>query len=256
MTPVVCLNSELPAAEWQDLLRDLPRIVSDLPPGRLIQGGRNELYRLEHQGRELVVKRFPNAGPWKKIAYRISTSKARRSFENSLALRRAGLHSPTPVGWREDWSRGWLRESYYVCDHVNVVAEARAIRKLREVDWNPHLRLMGRSIAQMHEAEILHLDLTPRNLLFVNEGGPQWELHFVDNNRMSFCKVGLERGIRSILQCGVKGDDVEPFVEAYAQRRGVDPGLCRRLYGSLARGHQLKWRIKNATRPWRRKFGI
>lgn len=108
----------------------------------------------------------------------------------------------------------------------------------------------------MHEAEILHLDLTPRNLLFVNEGGPQWELHFVDNNRMRFGKVGLERGIRSILQCGVKGDDVEPFVEAYAERRAVAPGLCRRLYGALSRGHQLKWRIKNATRPWRRKIGV
>ena len=108
----------------------------------------------------------------------------------------------------------------------------------------------------MHDAGMIHLDLTPRNLLFVHEDGPGWKLHFVDNNRMSFGKVGLKRGIRSILQCGVKGEDAGPFVEAYALRRGFDPALCLNLYESLGRGHQLKWRVKNATRPWRRKIGL
>lgn len=256
MPTIIRLNPELPAGEWRDLLEDLPRIVSELPASHLIQGGRNDIYRVGHRDGQVVVKRFVNDGVWKKIAYRFGSGKARRSFENSLALLRAGLHSPTPVGWREDWSGAWLRESYYVCGHVSVAAEARGIRKMRPEDRKPLLELMGRSIAQMHEAGILHLDLTPRNFLFVHEDGPGWELHFVDNNRMSFGEVGLRRGIRSILQCGVKPGDAGPFVDAYASQRGFDPALCLHLYQSLERGHLLKWRVKNATRPWRRKIGL
>lgn len=75
---------------------------------------------------------------------------------------------------------------------------------------------MGAAIGKMHDSAILHLDLTPGNLLLVEDGGPDWSLYFVDNNRARFGPVGFRAGIASILQCNVKGDDVSPFVVTYA----------------------------------------
>lgn len=250
------LHPEFDLPPWRSLLERLPEVVKGLPREQLIQGGRNDIHWFEQEGLKVVVKRFVNGGLWKKIAYRISTSKARRSFEHSEALLAAGLNAPAPIAWREDSSGSWLKESYFLCAHVNVVAEARAIRRNRTINWEPHLRKMGAAIGRMHDAGILHLDLTPGNLLLVDDGGPDWSLYFVDNNRMRFGPVDFRAGIGSILQCGVKGDDVSAFVDTYAEQRRYDPERCRAAYAERQSGHRLKWKIKNATRPWRRKLGV
>jgi len=256
MARVIHLNSALPQPPWRELLEGLPEITRRLPRSQLVQGGRNDIYRFERFGRRLAVKRFVNEGPWKKVAYRFATSKARRSYEGSEALRRAGLQAPQPLGWLEERDGPWLRESYFLCDYLDVVHEARSISNEPGVDWRPLVRLIARSIARMHEAGILHLDLTPGNLLFVDVGGPEWELHFVDNNRMRFGPVGFAAGMRSLLQPAIEGPLAEPYLEAYARARGFDLERCRRFYRSAQRRYKLKWRMKDATRPWRRKIGL
>ncbi len=250
------LHGQFNLPEWREWIDALPARVAELPATHLLQGGRNRVCWAEHQGEKFVIKHFRNAGPWKKMVYRISTSKARRSFDHSMALIDAGVPSPQPVGWREDWSGGFLRESFYVCAMVEIAHSARAIRRNREIDWAPQIEKIARNTARMHDAGILHLDLTAGNILFVGESPEAWVVHLIDNNRMTFGRIGLRRGIQSLLQLMIEGERQERYVTTYAHAREFDPEVCLSVYQGLIGRHKLKWRIKNITRPWRRKIGL
>lgn len=256
MTVRIRLHDDFSQPEWQMWMENLPRLARTLPDSQLLRLGRNRVYWVEHQGERFVLKHFINKGPWKKIAYRISSGKARRSYEHSEALLRAGLHSPRPVGWREDWSGGFLKESYYISRQVPIAHTMRAIRSVSEIDWLPHVERVGQAIARMHEAGLFHCDMAGGNILFVENGERDWPIYFIDTNRMRFGKIGVRQGIRALLQPKVRGALAGPFVAAYASVRGFDPITCLDLYNSLLPGYNRKWRIKNLTRPWRRKVGL
>ena len=241
---------------WQHWMEQLPQLKEMLPDSQLLFKGRNRLYRVEHAGESFVLKHFLNRGAWKKFAYRLTSGKARRSFDHSAALIAAGLRSPEPVGWREDWSGGFLKESFFICRYVEIAHTARSVQSSSGIEWRPHVEELARAIAQMHDAQMRHRDLTPGNILFVEESGGDWPIYFIDNNRMSFGNVDLRQGIRSLLQPGIKGGWLGPFLTAYAEARGFDPAECQRLHERFVAAYDRKWRIKNATRPWRRKIGL
>lgn len=241
---------------WQQWLIRLPQIAASISDEQTIQSARNHVFWTEHAGRRLVVKRFFNRGAWKKLVYRFTSSKARRSYDHSMRLLENGLQSPQPVAWREDWNSGWLHESYYVCEHIPFAHEARSLDDAALSARDRKAALVGEEIARMHEANILHRDLTPGNLLFLDAGADEWRLHVVDNNRMRFGRVSPASGINSLLQVDIDGRPLEIALDAYARARGIDPDTCRRQYASRLRRYQFKWRIKNSTRPWRRKLGL
>lgn len=255
MKTTIHLHESYRLPKWQQWMDDLPRKVAALPASQVIQTGRNRVHWIEHEGQKLVVKHFLNTGVWKKTVYRIWSGKARRSFDHSLALIQAGLRTPQPVAWREDWKGPFLKESFYVSGHVEIAQSARAIRRLK-IDWRPQVTKIAQSIARMHDAGLLHRDLTAGNFLFVGEKEEQWSLYIIDNNRMSFGEIDLRKGIKSLLQPKIEGEYLEPYVAAYAQAREFDPAVCLKLYEGLMGGHKLKWKIKNLTRPWRRKIGL
>ena len=257
MKPKIYLHEQFRKPESEKWLSALPAQVAKLPDSQLIQAGRNRVYWIEHNGQKFVVKHFFNSGPWKKIVYRIWSGKARRSFDNSLALIQAGLKSPQPVAWREDWNGLFLKESFYVSAHLDVAYSARAIRqKNTGIDWTPHVATIARAMARMHEAGLLHRDLTAGNFLFVGPNPEQWELHIIDTNRMSFGPIDMRKGIQSLLQPKIEAEHLEAYVTTYAEARNFNPDTCLDLYKKLMVGHNLKWKIKNLTRPWRRKIGL
>jgi len=241
---------------WGSWLGALPEAEDRFPEDRLIQGGRNQLFRCRFDDVELVVKRFPNNGAWKKAVYRVFPGKAKRSYSNSQRLNQVGLNSPDPVAWVESWEGSWLNESYYVCRFTPFEHEARELGHTELPQRVEKARLLGRSLAKMHAAEILHLDLTPGNLLFTNSVDGEWELHIVDNNRMRFGPISKRAAITSLVQADLPEDLVRPMLEAYADNSQISLEALEVAYEKRRQRYALKWRIKNATRPWRRKIGL
>jgi len=203
-----------------------------------------------------MVKRFRNKGAWKKAVYRVFPGKAKRSYSNSQRLNQVGLNSPKPIAWVESWEGAWLNESYYVCHFTPFEHEARELHRTELPQRVEKARLLGRSLAKMHASEILHLDLTPGNLLFTNAPCGEWELHIVDNNRMRFGPVSRRAAITSLVQADLPTDLVQPMLEAYAEKSQISLQALEAAYDKRRQSYTLKWRIKNATRPWRRKIGL
>lgn len=241
---------------WRRWLEDLPEAVTRFPEEKLLQGGRNQLYHCDFEDLELVVKRFPNSDVWKKVAYRICDSKAKRSYLHTQRLNQAGLHSPEPVAWVESWEGQWLRESFYVCLYVPFDHEARQLHQPHLPQRIEKARLLGQSLAKMHRAEILHLDLTPGNLLYSPVQNNGWEIQIVDNNRMRFGPVPRRAAVTSLTQADLPDDLLPSMLSSYAECIRIPFGELEQAFRRRRQSYALKWRIKNATRPWRRKIGL
>ncbi|MDQ8203207.1 lipopolysaccharide kinase InaA family protein [Pelagicoccus sp. SDUM812003] len=241
---------------WSAWMDSLPVRCDEAGPEQRLPGGRNELLLFENQGRLVVVKRFRNRGAWKKIAYRISSSKARRSYEHSLRLIEAGLHSPTPIGWLEVWRGPWLHQSFYVCDFLEFAHDASSLQDPELPNRIEKADLLGRNLARLHESGIAHLDLNSGNLLFSQSSVGEWKIHIIDNNRMRFGPISPKLACSLIARASLQDDILDIALNTYAQQRSYPCDSFRARYLATRSCFLLKRRIRDATRPWRKRIGL
>ena len=234
------VHSELDQELWATIVDDLP-VHMNVPDEQILHKGRNKIVRTMLGDREVVIKYFRNHGIKKKLGYKFRSSKAVRSFDNSFRLSEAGLLTPQPLAWREDWRGAWLNESYYVCAYHPVAHTAWDLKNEQISDHLRWIRKLGSEIARMHEAGLDHQDLTPGNALYVaTESDGEFDLYFVDNNRMGFGSVGRNYGMRALVRMGLEGDHIDPYVEAYANERSFDVGLVSKILSPIVAPSSLQ----------------
>lgn len=247
---------EMDTPAWREWVERLPELCDAANPEQRLPGGRNEVLLFEHLGRRLVVKRFRNRGLWKKVAYRITTSKARRSFEHSQRIIEAGLLSPTPIAWLEEWSGSWLQQSFYVCEFQDYVHDAYALADPSLPDRIEKAECIGRTCGRLHEAKIAHLDLNSGNLLFSQDPDRNWQIHIIDNNRIRFQSVSPKLACSLLLRAALQDDVLDATLNTYAQTRSFPTEAFRSRYLAKRKIFLLNRRIRDATRPWRKRLGL
>jgi len=191
--------------------------------GQVLYRGRNELRIFETQSGPVVVKRFRTPHIINRIAYTfLRPSKARRSYEYARVLLHRGISTPHPVGYLEEYAGGVLARSFYVSRYAS---EARSLRPyLDGTQTDPDiLRELAVFIAEMHAQGVLHLDLSPGNILMESlPSGVQFSL--VDINRMRFARdipFGAACANFQALACSSEASAL--LAECYAACRGWDP---------------------------------
>ena len=80
---------------------------------------------------------------------------------------------------------------------------------------------VGHFIAMMHEHEVLHLDLSPGNILW-DKDGQSYHFAVVDINRMRFGKVSMEQGCATLCRLWGPKRLTELVARSYARERGFD----------------------------------
>lgn len=206
--------------------KSLTPFISSLPDifleeGETIYEGRNTLKCFQIEGVDLVVKSFKKPHIINKIAYSFfRESKAKRSYLYALDLLGRGVMTPAPIAYINEYKHGLLSRSYYVCvyqrnalpiaPYVNGDAEDKVL-----------LSDMVRFIVSLHKKNVLHLDLSPGNVL-VEKCDGQNKFSVIDINRLKIENIDKDKAYRNFARLSRNRYVSTTIAEIYADERGWD----------------------------------
>jgi len=209
----------------EDFLKHLPECFEK--KGYTIYKSRNEVKTFNVEGLALNVKSYRKPILLNRVIYTFFRhSKARRAYENALEVISRGFDTPAPIAYIEIKKSGLLEKSYFVslqCPYTRMFREFEGDSGISGRE--DILQAAGALVAALHDAEILHLDLSVGNILFEKD---ETGIHFslVDMNRMKFRKIGQEAGCKNFER--LRGDSAffRVLADSYAKARGFDAEYC------------------------------
>lgn len=241
------------APEYERYRDKIEKIVREGMPedGEVIYRGRNILYRTKLGDEPVIVKEFKKPNIVNAYAYTtVRTSKALRSYENSVRMREAGFSAPRPIAYGEARSGIKLKESCYIC------AELTGAHEMRNWEENPDcenlVRALAREMVRLHEAGIWHKDFSPGNVLYTGNAEDGYQFHYVDLNRMKFGVHDRSKLYRMFRAMNLKPEETRRLGRLYGEESGLDPAemeteAVRQLEGYFAE-RRRKERFKGGVR--------
>lgn len=224
--------------------------------GTVIYQGRNTLKSFCIGDTVFVVKKFKTLDLFKGIIYTFfRKTKARRSYENAMALLRRGIDTPSPIAFIESRRCGLNSETYYICEHTDYREIAEELNASEDFN-KPLAEAYGRFVATLHEKGILHYDLNSGNVLFKSESESDYHFQLIDINRMKFMPEGTAVPMDDCLEnltLFTGNLKLHAFVaESYAKQRGFDINEFVAKASERKRIHDKAWRRRKAiTHPLR-----
>jgi len=206
-------------------LRNLPEHFK--LQGRTVYKSRNELRVIELQDLSINVKQYRIPILINRIVYTFfRKSKANRAYEYAMFLKDKGIGTPEPIAYLELKSKGLLSDSYFVSRQITDFRMMREFADGSDITGREDIiEALGIFVAHLHQAGILHLDLSVGNILFKKD---EKGIHFwlVDLNRMRFCPIGQEKGCKNFERLRGCEAYFKVLATSYASERGFDSTLC------------------------------
>ena len=193
--------------------------------GEYIYKGRNQLKRFDIQGCKVIVKSYRLPIFINRLIYGLlRPSKAERSYDYALRFLAAGIGTPHPVGFIAERQHGLMGQSYFVCleSSCNYLYKDFAQHTFQHQE--AILEAIGRTTAQMHEAQFLHKDYSAGNILFRDELPVPIEI--IDLNRMRFHKISQREGCKNFERLPGTPQMFAQMGAAYAKTRKMDVKQC------------------------------
>ena len=197
--------------------------------GVVIHKGRNELRRMEYNGRQYVVKSFCRPHIINRFVYGIfRPSKAKRSYDHAELYLKIGVGTPHPVGYL-NVRRGLLFDRSYYVSCMSTCPYVYDHLFQQKFDYEEDvLRAIGRTTAVLHEHGYAHKDYGRENILF--EKTPDGiKLEIVDLNRMYIGHIDMKAGCKNFERLPATPQMHRWMAEEYAKARGFDVEKCFEL---------------------------
>lgn len=194
----------------------------------LIHDARNQLKCINFQNETLIVKSFKIPHLLNRIVYSFfRQSKAERSY---VYAEKISEFTAEPIAYVEFYQHGLILNSYFIAKHYEFDFDIR--RPLFELDF-PNRGLIFKNFAafvyQLHQHDILHLDLSPGNILIKCDGTGQYHFKIVDINRMKFMSLSEETRAKNFSKLWANNDDLTVMLSEYAKLAAYEQGsfiLC------------------------------
>lgn len=205
--------------EW---LEQLPENFEQL--GEVIYDKRNQLRVITAPDGTLVnAKRYCIPHAVNRVVYSlgIRQPKGQRAFLYPARLLERGIDTPEPIAYIERRTCGLLGLSYFISVQSPLKHTFFEFSQAQEGSYEEIAETLGRFVAMMHDRGVLHLDLSPGNILWDKD---EQGYHFavVDINRMRFGEVGIQQGCATLCRMWGPKRFTELFVRSYAQARAFD----------------------------------
>ncbi len=228
--------------DYRDL-EPLVRAVTEhgLPTdAEIIYNGRNRIARIMAGGTAVIVKAFRRPMLLNAVAYTtVRTSKAKRSYANTVRLIESGFNAPEPIAFSEVRNGFMLRESYYFSTEV----KGDDLRYWERRDDAEELaEALAGELVRLTKAGICHLDLSPGNVIFSRDKATgKYEFSYIDLNRMEFDVTDRKKLLRSVFERINELDPVMDLASRFARISGDRSGETER-YARKVRTDFEKWR--------------
>ena len=238
MSKKICIIFSNAAVSSADFLDKIPALFEQ---GTLIYNARNQIRVTTYQGHALNIKKFCIPPIFNRILYSVGvrSPKAKTAYANALKIRERGFQTPLPYGYILEKENGLLKHSYLVTQQLD------GYQTLGKDIPKSLIRRTAQYLSQLHEKGMLHLDLTPNNILYKQEGD-NYLFSLVDVNQFYFQKKPLLpiQVMPYMIQLFPERKDLLHFITAYAYCRKADPKYCYRAAVQLRSGRTAYSRLK------------
>jgi len=216
--------------------------------GETIYTGRNLIKVFESEGLRINVKRYHTPFFINSLIYSyFRPSKGWRAFTYPQRLLQAGVSTPEPIAYIEERRCGLIGLSYFISIQKPHARNFYEFGTNNVTDCVDIIEAFARFTARLHESGIYHRDYSPGNVLFDKING-EWDFCLVDINRMNFGTVSLEKGCANFARLWGQTPFFLILAQTYAEARGYDPELCRRLILKYRQSFWKHYRLKHAVR--------
>lgn len=184
-----------------------------------IHKARNELKVIEYMGVRTVVKAFKIPNKVNQIVYAyFRDSKAKKSYNNAVKLRKLGLNTPEPIGYIE-FFRGFLfKESFFIAKKFDYDFTIREPLRNKELENREEIiKDFVKFTYSLHEKNVYHKDFSAGNTLVSKKDNETYEFSVVDINRMEFKVVDLELGLDNFAKLWLDDEDIILIARTYAK---------------------------------------
>lgn len=219
----VKIHTEIEAL--RPLLRRLA--ANDVPAeAEMMYNGRNRVYKYfcPELDREVNIKCFRVPHIINQIVYgTFRDSKARRAYFHAERLRRAGIHTPEPLGFVEVSAGPLFRRAYFVSEQLQGYTDVREIHG--KGICHDVLDAVAQVMAELHRKEVWMKDFSQGNVLYRREPDGSFDIQIVDINRMIFDENRGRLLMRNFGTITDHPDDLEYLAEAYAKAMDIPLAL-------------------------------
>ncbi|MEZ4793269.1 MAG: lipopolysaccharide kinase InaA family protein [Gelidibacter sp.] len=185
----------------------------------VLESGRNMIKSFELDGEKINIKSFKTPNPFNSIVYKfIRKSKAERSFEYAQRLLDAGILTPFPIAYIEEFSALGLQNSYYVSEHIDYDFDFRdLIHRPKFPDRVHILQQFTEFTFKLHENKVNFYDHSPGNTLIVKKENHQYDFYLIDLNRMSFETMDFNKRMHNFRRLWLSKTMVKIMSDTYAK---------------------------------------
>ena len=190
----------------------------------LIHDARNQIKNIDFQGERLAVKSFKVPHLLNRIVYSfLRESKAKKSYVFSQKI---DSFTPKAIAYIENYQQGLLSTSYFISQQFDFDFDIR--RPLLEANFDDRINIFKQFSAfvyQLHQHDILHLDLSPGNILIKKEAGGQYLFKIVDINRMKFIPLSENKRAKNFSKLWANNEDLTVMLVEYSRLASYEKDL-------------------------------
>ena len=200
------------------------------------------VYRVQVDGRELIVKHYRSRGLRDALKFLFVRTKARAEWRAARRMAEAGLLVPTMIAFAERRTGPFFRDASLAMDLIPGVYSPLGLLQQGQPMRRSVLDRIPELVAQMHRHRILHTDFHTGNLLARQRPDGSVELHVIDLHSVRFslwltigdradCLAPIVQSLTDL----VPHDELEQMCRRYAQEAGLGDSAAGRLWMQVRR---------------------